>query len=238
MPNNVQAGPATPVIVSTQPAEGGPALPAYIIQSGDGYQVQGGPARPIKVVTDPNYPRVGGPAIPVSVLASGSRQVAGGPAILVYYVNPPSTGPTYGPELVTNGGFETGNPPTGWPPTNSIAASLADARPGSAGTKSIKLTLSVGQIIGYVLQDVVALSGKTYSFSAWYKNVTADHVSLVVYDQSYGTQYFSVDKVESGWTNFTANFVSTSVGCHVGLYVVGVAGQYVEFDDVSIKEVL
>ena len=92
----VQGGPA--IKVTEQPAGskavGGPAVPAYVIQAGDGYKVAGGPVRSIVVVSDPNYPQVGGPAIPVSIVSGAeANQVEGGPALLVYYLNPPSNTP-------------------------------------------------------------------------------------------------------------------------------------------------
>jgi hypothetical protein len=90
MPNyRVQGGPAKPTKVSlTAPSVGGPAIPVYLVQPGDGYLVEGGPALNTYLVTDPNYPVAGGPALPISYVAPGdSPQAQGGPAIPISCVN-------------------------------------------------------------------------------------------------------------------------------------------------------
>lgn len=88
-PNRVQGGPARPIKVSlTGPHVGGPAHPVYLVQPGDGYKVQGGPAMNTRLITDPNYPVAGGPALPISYVdPSGTPNADGGPAIPISCLN-------------------------------------------------------------------------------------------------------------------------------------------------------
>ncbi len=80
-----QAGPAIPVVVSTLPPDGGPALRVAVVA--DGRPTEGGPARPVVVVSD-GRPTQGNEPLPV-VLATGAQasMVLAGPPIPVVVVS-------------------------------------------------------------------------------------------------------------------------------------------------------
>ena len=88
-------GPVAPVVLSTNPVQGGPAIPVY------GYTaatigtngIDGGPALPVKVVTDAELIKNGGKywvegdIVPMAVYkVTDGRATVGGPAIPVYVV--------------------------------------------------------------------------------------------------------------------------------------------------------
>lgn len=87
--HSVQGGPAVPAkVVLAGDYLGGPAIPVYQILDGDGYQVRGGPSIPMRLITDPAYPRIGGPALPIKyIFPEADPQGQGGLAVPVYCVN-------------------------------------------------------------------------------------------------------------------------------------------------------
>jgi hypothetical protein len=80
--------------------------------------------------------------------------------------------PTLGAEDISNGGFETGDPPTGWTP-NAFATpdGVADERTGGAGAQSLSI-LNNAANYGYVTQVLDNSSGTWVRLSGWGKNVT------------------------------------------------------------------
>lgn len=80
---SVLAGPAQPVVTSSEAPDGGPARPVAVVSAP--LYTLGGP--PLKVVeVSDNRPRLGGPAMPV-VVGSASAGVVAGPPIPVYVVS-------------------------------------------------------------------------------------------------------------------------------------------------------
>lgn len=145
-----------------------------------------------------------------------------------------STSPL-GPELVANGGFETNT--TGWtflytPATYTLAA---DARPGSAGIKS--LDVEIAGIIGDVYATIPFESGKTYFLQAWLKNVNTASWNLVMLSNVFVTLLFT-GGVLTTWDNMQETFTGTTAAGYLVIYVNGAAGQHARFDDISIKEIL
>lgn len=146
-----------------------------------------------------------------------------------------------GPELITNGNMETGSPPANWSAgaDTPTLSSAADQRTGGTGTKSLDIAIAVGQAAGTVLQTGITTEvGATYRFSAWGKNVDADHYTLVVYTNSYGATPVLHEEDAASWMNYTADFISAEAGVHVVLLAVGAAGQHARIDDVSLRKVL
>jgi hypothetical protein len=87
--NGVQGGPALPVKVSLSTVGATiPAQPVYLVQPGEGYAVQAGPATPTCLITDPSYPVQGGPAVPIYYTANNALPASsGGPVIPIYCLN-------------------------------------------------------------------------------------------------------------------------------------------------------
>lgn len=87
-----QGGPAQPVVVSSGPIAGGPAIPVQAMTDATADRaIQGGPAIAVYDATAEvnagTRAMQGGPAIPMAVRASGGGGAAGGPAIPVYVVS-------------------------------------------------------------------------------------------------------------------------------------------------------
>ena len=89
-----------------------------------------------------------------------------------------------GANLVTNGDFEVGDPPTGWTPaaSNSIAQD-ADVRPGSAGTKSALVT--VDGSVNAVSKLFFYTAGKFYRFNFWGKRGTSNEFGFNPIERKY-----------------------------------------------------
>lgn len=86
-----QGGPAQPVVVSSGPVAGGPAIPVQAMTDVTADRaIQGGPAIAVydatAEVTAGTRAVQGGPAIPMALRAGGGG-AAGGPAIPVYVVS-------------------------------------------------------------------------------------------------------------------------------------------------------
>ena len=98
--------------------------------------------------------------------AGNTWSVSGGKAI-----NTPTLGVT---EFLTNGNFETGDPPTGWSADpHLLMSSYADQRPGGIGSKCLKIELEAGADYPAAKQTPAALAvGTWYKASAWRKITT------------------------------------------------------------------
>lgn len=150
---------------------------------------------------------------------------------------------TLGSELLTNGDFETGDPPSNWTVWNSgTLAQVTANRPGSAGTKSLSVTTTSAW--GGAYQGSIAVTaGHTYFISMWCYKVsgTGTLPSLVLTDG--GGWYLVIGGDNdtylplSTWKEYTGYFVAPSTeSINIKLKNASSAG-VVYFDDVSMKEV-
>jgi hypothetical protein len=81
--------------------------------------------------------------------------------------------------LLTNGDMETGDPPSNWNNTNATLSSVADARPGSSGTKCLQIVNSMAAA-GLAQQVVTAAIGRTLTVKAWVKRIDTNPIVRIV----------------------------------------------------------
>lgn len=133
-----------------------------------------------------------------------------------------------GSNLLTNGDFETGNPPTGWTPTasNSIAQNV-DARPSSPGTKSAFIT--VGGSSSAVSRSMSLLTaGRFYQSRFWGKRGTNTQFGFQIFSNTY---YFN----ETSWVEKVYGHISASAASAPTL--MGSTGTFY-LDDVETKQLV
>ncbi len=143
-----------------------------------------------------------------------------------------------GPELVPNGGFETGNPPTGWSGlyTPGTLSTVADARPGSSGSKSLDLVLTAAVNDVYIV--VPWQTGKNYFLQIWCKNIDTTAINPNVLSSGFDSLLFLGDGAVGTWDNLQATFTGTTNNGYMLFYVGGAVGQHARIDDISIREIL
>jgi hypothetical protein len=82
--------------------------------------------------------------------------------------------------LLTNGDMETGDPPTGWNNTNATLSSVADARPGSSGTKCLQIVNSMAAA-GLAQQAITGVAnGQQVTVTAWVKKIDTNPLVRIV----------------------------------------------------------
>lgn len=133
-----------------------------------------------------------------------------------------------GSNLLTNGDFETGNPPTGWnaSASNSIAQDV-DIRPGSAGTKSALVTVGGSQYAISRPLSVVFTAGRFYKLNYWGKRGTNTQFSCTIFDALFEN--------ESAWTEKTHGKIATATSSTS--YLLGSTGTFY-IDDANVKQLV
>lgn len=147
----------------------------------------------------------------------------------------------YGPELVSNGNFETNDPETNWfaiPEGSNDSTRVADERTGGLGTMSIDAMISDEEDQIRLSSSISLSSGKTYRFSGWAKNIDGSWLSIVIFDVNGDTPVFIDKIINTEWKQFTRDFVLTEDCETVDIMVHGESGQHGRFDDISIKEII
>lgn len=147
-----------------------------------------------------------------------------------------------GDNQLTNGDFETGDPPTGWTATNSAAlAQLADARPESDGTNSIKVARN-GAADPTAQRSFTAVANGFVEVIGWMKNVDGTDVRMRVLDTSGsvtepplgattdptyypGTDWVQVGTIKSIVSSSSIRLITRATN----------DGEYGQFDDVTAK---
>ena len=144
-------------------------------------------------------------------------------------------------ELVTNGGFETGDPPTSWNVYHSATlSSVADPRDGSAGSKSINIAyngVAVPGCSGYSAFSQPQLG--LYKFDLWQKYIAGDGCRVLVADYL-GNIIYTTNNTTLTWNQVTQYAtLNTTAGNYFNYYLTGMggAGSNVRFDDFSNKQV-
>lgn len=134
-----------------------------------------------------------------------------------------SLGPSYGPELITNGTFDVDT--SGWSATTP--ATLA------VDSGDMLVTNNIASI-GYGFQEVVVEIGATYHFVCSAKNGT--HAPRTrVGSAAAGGQYVLLNAAQE----IDTTFVPTEADCHIYLGVASTAsGASARYDNVSLKKVL
>jgi len=137
-----------------------------------------------------------------------------------------------GVELVTNGGMESGTPPTGWTQLNSpdtFERSGVQKHSDSYSLHVIKLT---GEQAG-ATQNLSFTTEKTYRVSLWYYLVTDSMLCAI--DKGDSTLDYNWFSQQGAWTHFTKDIISTGTDGIIYLVTGGEDEFYV--DDVSVREV-
>mgnify|MGYP001170007987 CR=1 FL=1 len=141
-------------------------------------------------------------------------------------------------ELVTNGGMETGNPPTGWSRFNATGTLAQDAVTFHGGANSMKITLNGSGGEEACIRDISGLTvGNTYQISAWFygEDLAAEHFWL-----GFGSEK-TLDYSNGAWVNVMFNNVAVAdtLSVYAGVHATNAAnaGKIFYVDDVSLKEV-
>ncbi len=146
----------------------------------------------------------------------------------------------YGPDLVTLGNMESGDPPNGWTSSGGtpVLAAAADQRPGGIGTQALDITIAVGQTQG-AAQNGVTLStevGKTYQVNAWLKNVDlTTGIRVVIFDAGFNILATGETQSGTGWIESQFSFEAATATAIIYLQALGTAGQHGLADDVSVR---
>lgn len=150
------------------------------------------------------------------------------------------SGETYGSELVTNGGFETGNPPTGWNAGRN--ATLAQTAGGQSGNCiSLYNKLGAGAAAS-ANRTITTIEGALYTASRYLKSGTAgaNTSNFILYKAGYAGVLGETGNTVSTDTWSQAGFYRTATGTSTIVYLfkgIGVDGTML-FDTVSVKQVL
>ena len=129
---------------------------------------------------------------------------------------------TVGPNLVTNGSFDSGI--TGWTASGNAALSH------QAGRMRVERTDAAGYPAGQ--QTIALVSGKTYRLTCDYQNPSglALYASFNGIDQSLGASL-------SGSISLVLTATGATTSVQVGIRLTsGTVGQYIDFDNISVRE--
>lgn len=150
-----------------------------------------------------------------------------------------TSNPGLGSELTTNGGMETGNPPTDWSGGAATATQVTDERTGGVGTKSAEVT-GDGTAVGFHFHQFASGvdQDRWHRLSGWSKNISCDpNIGLLHQDHSADRPIIS--HALTTWTfqeyiRCSINEVNLEVGVFGADY--GMDGVY-RMDDISLKYV-
>jgi len=157
---------------------------------------------------------------------------------LTGYIKEAGTGETYSGELVPNGDFEIGDPLENW--TNSpgvILNKVADPRPGSSGSYALQSIKNTTSILNFNAdQDFISPDyGSLIYYDYWRKNINQSAGAVLLVLGLYGGSY----STNTIWNNAIGYKTLPSTGTkRLHLNGGSVLGGIVEFDDVSMKQIL
>jgi len=137
---------------------------------------------------------------------------------------------SYGVELVSNGDFEIGDPPTGW---GAGASATLSSQPGNAlGGSSVIRIARNGANNPSTFQSILT-AGKSYRFLGW----TRSDGSAVPKVYWHGSGFAWQGTVSTSWQSF--DFIQNDItATSATLYAITSTGvEYTEFDNISITEI-
>ncbi len=144
----------------------------------------------------------------------------------------------WGPNLVTNGSMETGDPPTGWGSAFAALSSVAEERTGGAGTHCLNMARA-NSVLPHAYQAIATVPSATYALHGWIRNVDQQWVRLtawdVVGDAKIGGE---TEQAATAWKEADTTHVCPSASTQVRVRGYAPAGTYpngtsVRADDVS-----
>jgi lysophospholipase L1-like esterase len=142
--------------------------------------------------------------------------------------------PTLGPNLLTNSGFETGNPPTGWTAVLGTLDSIADERTGGAGAVSLGV-IRAGNNYPYGYQAVNAPIGTWLKIGGWVKRIDANQCSNVLTGSTHSERFYT-DLVWRGWTDFECVRLASNI-LRGGIVATGADGTSGRHDDYAAQAI-
>jgi hypothetical protein len=138
--------------------------------------------------------------------------------------------PVAGAELLTNGGFETGDPPTGWTLESATASQVADPRTGSAGIKALSLANNGGIALAY--RSIANAANQWLMLNWWGKRVSVD-AKIILYSSGFSAIQFSTT-ASATWANLLMAARATTTNCYVAAQNVnGTGTNEARYDDFS-----
>ena len=139
------------------------------------------------------------------------------------------------PELIVNGGFENGNPPSSWDPNGSPTITrVADPSTGSAGAYCINIARGSDSDT-CVQSSIPTIAGRSYTFSGWFKNIDATSIRATIYDSAWNVLGSTDAVTGASWETKSKAFTAAGTSTAVYIEMVGSAGNQARFDDFSIR---
>jgi hypothetical protein len=135
-----------------------------------------------------------------------------------------STLPTLQNNIISNGNFETGDPPTGWEVygTNvSWSRSNAAQYVGAYSGKLVNGAGAIAYVIEYLAGYSTAFRGKTATMGCWVYATTANRVRIAIQGNN---SYYSSYHTGSGWEWLTASGVIDAAEAALQVWLVISAG--------------
>ncbi len=148
-----------------------------------------------------------------------------------------TSNPGLGSEIVTNGGMETGNPPTDWSGGAATATQVADERTGGAGTKSAEVTGDGTAVSFHFHQFASGVDqDRWHRLAGWGKNIDCN-ANIGLLHQDHSADRPIISHTLTTWTfqeyiRCSINEVNLEVGVFGADY--GMDGVY-RMDDISLK---
>lgn len=141
--------------------------------------------------------------------------------------------PTLGAELLVNGDFETGDPPTGWSTASGATLDgIAESRPGSTGVQAMYIARNTNESAAF--KSAGATSAWVLG-SCWTKNVDATNIYIQLANTV--ASAFSGNNNTTSWVQVFAVDRGNGGAPSVRLGVAGTAGKIGKFDDCSVKPI-
>lgn len=143
-------------------------------------------------------------------------------------------------ENVTNGDFETGDPPSSWSVagTGAVLSADADAR---TGLQALKIYADAAAYRGLAYQTIndLRVNGGLWKLQAYAKKIDAPFARVYVSDDINNTNYVYYKSISApvSYTDVGGYFTSKSSTDTLSLYSPDTQGKYGLWDDVSLKRV-
>lgn len=133
--------------------------------------------------------------------------------------------PSLGPDLLTNGNMEDGDPPHNWTPgTGATLASAADERTGGAGAKSMEITRGSSNAVATQTPTIAA--NAWLRMGGWFKKGTGTNVGMY-------SNRFSFNTTSPDWVNLVGAERAIAANIAAKISLTGSAGQTGRADDIT-----
>jgi hypothetical protein len=144
----------------------------------------------------------------------------------------------YGPELVTNGNMEAGNPPDSWESSDGSPVLTRAVDDAGGGTYCLNVAIAVGQTTGTILQHLTLEVGATYLFQAWAKLIDASYFNFYLFTNAWGELVNMGNYTATTWTCYTKIFTVNAAAGFFYITFGGSAGKIGRLDNISVRKIL